>query len=205
VTTALIVGGGTHVRADVARALALFKPDLTIAINDMGALWRHRLDHWVTLHPLKMPRWLMMRRLRGLDMSFQLWTDKHEMKVPPEQKRAKSFLPYDFKFKMFEDYRSSGLSGLYAVKVALHLNATRIVLAGVPMDQSGHVLGRKGHWISAHRLPAWRLKADAMRPCVRSMSGWTCELLGVPTLEWINGGTDRPACPDHRRRLQCVP
>jgi hypothetical protein len=74
--------------------------------------------------------------------------------------------------------------------VALNeLHADRVVLAGIPLTrQAGHC-DEAGDWRDAEKYRReWQDSADEMRPYVRSMSGWTRELLGEPTSEWLAGG-----------------
>ncbi len=72
----------------------------------------------------------------------------------------------------------SGTSALLGLKIGLRLDYRKIVLAGVPID-SGHY---------AHFQVGWNWVGDLLRRCpVRSMSGFTMELLGNYTEEWLNG------------------
>jgi hypothetical protein len=88
----------------------------------------------------------------------------------------------------------NGTSANLAVKIALALDYTRIVLAGCPMDASGNwytklipdedIKARKDH---RHHL--WKWTEMATRPIgrfIRSMSGNTADLFGRPTREWLN-------------------
>lgn len=84
-----------------------------------------------------------------------------------------------------EEWRN-GTSGLYAVQVAKHLGAKRIILCGMPIDDSPHFNLERGlsrgvqDVIPMHRKP-WIEFAQELRDMgVRSMSGWTRGLLGGP-------------------------
>jgi hypothetical protein len=71
----------------------------------------------------------------------------------------------------------SGSSAMLGLKVGLRLGYQKIILAGVPIDE--------GHY--AHFQVGWRWIADLLRCCpIRSMSGYTRELLGEYTEEWLN-------------------
>lgn len=81
------------------------------------------------------------------------------------------------------------LSGPFAVAVAVAMGYDRIILAGVPEDNSGHYWNVNGfrdetgydnkctheHWMS---IPKNK---------VRSLSGWTREHFHFPTIAWLDG------------------
>ena len=73
--------------------------------------------------------------------------------------------------------------------VAFHLKIEKVVLCGVPMDEQGNVDGRE-NWalkeVMIHR-EGWNKRYDLLKDRVRSMSGWTRELLGEPTRDWLDG------------------
>ena len=72
----------------------------------------------------------------------------------------------------------SGSSAMLGLKVGLRLGYRKIILAGVPINEGHYAAFQVG----------WRLNADLLRRCpVRSMSGFTRELLGEYTEEWLNG------------------
>lgn len=98
----------------------------------------------------------------------------------------------------------SGTTANLAIKIAVILGYLKIVLAGVPMDFSGHWYDeflppddRKRQ--SDHRHHLWKWNELACRPqarLMRSMSGNTKDNLGEPTKEWLldipiplNGGS----------------
>jgi hypothetical protein len=81
--------------------------------------------------------------------------------------------------------RNGGSSSMFAVNIATHIfGYDRIILAGVPLDRSGRFYGDPQHDGQAGYegfRPAW--EAAAARgdlSHVRSLSGWTRELLGAP-------------------------
>lgn len=83
-----------------------------------------------------------------------------------------------------EDWR--GNSALFAVEACLAMGYKKIVLAGCPMDHNGH-------WYAPHYSgPLWTEdaykrweKLEETKPPIRSMSGWTKELFGELTREWL--------------------
>ena len=87
----------------------------------------------------------------------------------------------------------SGTTLNLGIKVGLTLDYLRIVLAGCPMDNSGHwydrFLKRNDNKLrNDHRHHLWFWTEMATRPSgrfIRSMSGNTGDLFGKPTFEWL--------------------
>ncbi|TES88913.1 MAG: hypothetical protein E3J94_07300 [Desulfobacteraceae bacterium] len=83
-----------------------------------------------------------------------------------------------------EDWR--GNSALFATEACLGMGYKRIVLAGCPMNRSGH-------WYAPYYSgPEWTNEAyerwerlEETKPPIKSMSGWTKKLFGEPTKEWL--------------------
>jgi len=79
-------------------------------------------------------------------------------------------------------WKPSGSSALLGVQAALLLGYNRIILCGCPLtgknEQNGSYENFRNGWIPRVREIDGR---------VRSMSGWTKELLGAPTQEWLDG------------------
>ena len=175
---ALILGGADCRVSDVEALESVAGPwdGLVIAVNDAGADWPRRLHHWVSLHPERFHlieygkgRWVAKREENGHEPAGQLWG---------ANRRAMDGVQF-LKCRM-----PGGSSGLYAVEVAMHLGATRIVLCGVPMDAS--VNPYHGEAWTGHRnyRGPWQRHAQRLTN-VRSMSGWTLDLLGAPTEDWL--------------------
>ena len=87
----------------------------------------------------------------------------------------------------------NGTTANLCIKIGIALGYTRIVLAGVPMDNTRNWYAplldkddiKQG---KDHRAHLWKWNEIASRlisRLLRSMSGNTAELLGTPTIEWI--------------------
>ncbi len=87
----------------------------------------------------------------------------------------------------------NGTSANLAFSIGLAMDYTRIVLAGCPMDNSGNwykplLKTNDIKFNKDHRHHIWKWMEIACRPVsrfVRSMSGNTADLLGLPTREWL--------------------
>lgn len=143
--------------------------DIVVACNRAGVDWPGHLDHWVSLHPEKLlALWVPERE--GND-DYVTWSDPNRGERGPA--------PTD---RHLDNW--GGSSGLFAVQVAAEVGADRVVACGMPLDRSPHYHGR-AEWDAADAFrPAWERRIDEMAD-VRSMSGWTAELVGRPDADWI--------------------
>lgn len=178
-TIALCLGGAASIRDDWTAALDLGAFDFVVACNDAMTVWPGRLDVVVTLHPEKLQGWRDQRRANGYPDAARYLVHGDS---PPEWTELAEF--------RFPGQNDSGSSGLFAAKVALiDLGADRAVLAGIPLTREPHFFDTR-QWEAA---VGYRAVWDALRPeyCarIRSMSGWTSHFLGLPTAEWIAGGS----------------
>lgn len=168
----LLLGDARCVHDDAERALALFTPDLYATTNMIGMEWFH-VDHWFTLHPNASGIWpgivqAMRRRLHaGLNRPVT-WAHKQEKGID----------------RWTQDW--AGSSGLLAVKGLMEIGCTHIVCAGVPMKaEQGHYYDDKNWHTATNYHRGWIRNEHTIKQLVRSMSGWTRELLGEPTAEWL--------------------
>lgn len=173
---AFVAGGAASVGDDLQAALELLgRPaDFVVACNDVGAEIE-KLDAWVSIHGGRFPRWKRKRTANGFDPVPTYTND-------PTEASAKEIIT---------DWRlpgqvTGGASGLYAAKVALvDLGADKVILCGVPMDDSPHFnddapwQDADAHWPAFEELDA-NIKAR-----IRSMSGRTADYLGKPDQEWV--------------------
>ncbi|WP_434619204.1 hypothetical protein [Azospirillum sp. B2RO_4] len=171
----LILGSGAALSADVA-ALGDW-PGPVMAVNRAGAFYPGRLDHWATLHPDRLGAFVDERRTRGLPFEGQTWSLD-----------AADGVRID---RVVTDLELSGSSGLFAVRIALHrLGHKRVVLAGVPIDNGRHFYDgarRSGPGFVGYRLEWRRAARGEFDGRVRSLSGWTADLLGRPDPAWLEG------------------
>ena len=92
--------------------------------------------------------------------------------------------PYDWENDMWH-----GSTALFAVLTSLAMEYERIVLAGAPLDLKGHwhdLPGVTGPGWTGQTYMAWldfAVTPDSSK--VRSMSGYTAQILGRPTKEWL--------------------
>lgn len=175
VVTALILGNARTMEDEANKLYELFEPDIVIGCNNAGMDWQDHVDHLFTLHPTKTDNWpgvreaVRRRRISGRNIPIT-WSNRAERGI-------------DY---VIPDWRGS--TGLLAVNGALnYLECRAIVLAGVPMAAEFGHYGRQGNWKAANLYrKGWKERRHEIAPFVRSMSGWTRELFGEPTLEWLD-------------------
>lgn len=177
---ALIIGRAACVWEDVFQAnyiLSQFDP-IVIAVNVAGRDADRRLDHWVSYHPELFPKWIEQRRTNGFPDGYQLWTSSRGRRVTEwERKMGLSLVDSE-----------GGSSGMIALRVALQVGATHIILAGIPMENSYGQYDTGKNWDEAEmHSKTWEKLPPDIQARVRSMSGWTRRQFGYPTELWLNG------------------
>lgn len=155
---ALIIGSGCTVYADLVAA-EQWAFDARIGVNQ-AAIDFGPVDWHVTMHPREYA---------------------HRKAAPLVSFHAFAGVDLVHPWQWPDGPANSGSSGLYAVKFALeHLQASEVILAGVPIDPGPHYYGSDG-WQAAIRFRrAWEFATPTIKGRVRSLSGWTRELLGDP-------------------------
>lgn len=170
---AAVLGGASGVWSELSTLEQQLgrRPDLIVACNDAGAVYPGHLDAWATLHHERFAEW-RRRRVGNDDYQAFVITPGYGC---PDAEVVKE--------------RWSGSSGLYAAQIALDvLGAGRVVLCGVPLDPDRkHFFDRHNTWNDADIFRrGFEAALPVIRGHVRSMSGWTRDLLGAPDAQWLN-------------------
>ena len=147
-----------------------------MAINEIGMYLPH-VDHWVSMHDDVLRHLSEIRKQLGL---AETMLHSNTPLRPDTHCACCGGMVY------WHLAAALGCSGLLAVHIAVLLGYEAILLAGIPADNHGNfyhpatmggthgVVRAKERWEAAIR----RVPAIAQR--VRSLSGWTRELLGAP-------------------------
>ncbi len=182
---ALVVGGAPCVWGDVDEAKRLCSFDAVYCVKQAGIHWPISFDIWVTLHPEHMDEFEAERHGLGLPNGYEI------VAPPPEELGShggKGRIGRRVSYKF--DGGGSASSGIYAAKVALD-DGFDVVLAGVPLDDSGHFLPLTTNNYGQRRGDIWSKRPDAfitefnralshLMGRVKSMSGYTMKVLGKP-------------------------
>lgn len=161
---AAVLGGA---RGGFDELAALRDVAAVFAVNDAAAEYPGPLAAFVTLHHEKLPLWLAHRRAAG-------FPEPDEIIAHEDAPNVTRVVDY-----RWPGMNASGSSGLFAVKIALEQTELPVVLCGVPMDAAGthYAQSTFANDVGAFR-DAWNIALPRLKDRVRSMSGWTAELLG---------------------------
>jgi hypothetical protein len=193
IRTALVVGGARCVWRDLDAALSLGKYDAVLCVNDIGTVFEDRIDFWCTLHPEKFKPWQAVRAVNGFNNDYIAVCHELNPELGKRDNLPRIDKSIDYRYPGMD---GSGSSGLFAVKVAQDHGFNRIVLAGIPMKaDEAHFFDDKVWTERDQFLVAWKIARPAIKDAVRSMSGWTRQLLGAPTSLWLSEPTTSGA--DH--------
>lgn len=182
-TVALVVGSAATVWDDLAAARALGRYDAVIAVNEVGTVLKGRVDAWVSQHPDRFLEWAAARKVKRLSPAKRI-IGSHRRADRPGQHQAATYTDH-----RFPGQEKSGSSGLFGLRVALiDLGFDRAVLCGVPIStEAGHI-NPEHRWPDYLYRPGWLQALPMIKDRARSMSGWTRDLLGEPTAEWLESG-----------------
>lgn len=132
------------------------------------------------MHPDLFPLWIKERAAKGFPPAGRYWHARHRI------------VPNGIESTPIESW--GGSSGLLCVAVAFELNVERIVLAGVPLMKTAKHYDNDRNWDEARAYQwAWERRRPQMLGRVKSMSGWTRDLLGGPEGEGWLGDSARTA------------
>lgn len=163
----LIITGAAECLHDDFRALPIINDVHWMAIGldavDKNLLY---LDYMATYHPDEIPAIKARREAVGGNTDYKV--------ISHEDRNKPDIIIKDW-------WQPSGSSALLGIQAALQLGYAKIILCGCPLiGKSGtgtdYSIFHKG--FTAH--------LDKISNYVRSMSGWTKELLGFPTEAWLN-------------------
>lgn len=177
--TAVILANAACVWDDIRKLPA---HDAVIAVNDIGAYYRHKVHHWVSYHDLCLQPFLQVRRNKHRNdpqLHAHFLEDMHNNKGQPGVHYWN--LTYHY-----------STSGILAVLVGLLLGYDKLILAGMPADNTPDFWQDPAIWNSQgtkvrHRL--WQVVMDRVpeiKRCTRSLSGHTMKWLGAPDNEWLS-------------------
>lgn len=177
--TALIIGRGGDVWEEVKQAQLLTEFDTILVVGSTGVDCPLPCQHRVTFHAELFEPWTLKRRENGYPEIPNYWASTY---MGGLRRVTRSRIAYDTIFS------EGGSSGMIAVQVARErLGAQKIVLAGVPMTIEGGQYDTGRLWAEALAYrDVWERKRDYLKTFVRSLSGWTREQFGEPTLEWLH-------------------
>jgi hypothetical protein len=186
VKCALVVGCSANVWEEVLAAQSMVFFDAVYCVKMAGVHWPGAFKVWATLHPEWMDDYEAQRRGLGLPNGYEIVAPlPGEVGVHSNKGNIARRVSY-----RWNGMNASASSGIYAAKVALDDGYERVVLAGVPMQGDAGHFTRGRPWLQVDSfLPGLELATPHLKDKVRSMSGRTMEILGLPDRDWLNGVT----------------
>jgi hypothetical protein len=180
---ALVAGSAACLWDDVKAARALCTFDRVYCVKMTGIHWPERFDTWITLHPEYMDAYEAQRAALSLPNGY-------EIVAPPAKEVGQHGDKGNISRRVsycWPGMNASASSGIYAAKVALDDGYSRIVLAGIPMDDSKH-FSRGKPWTQRNAfMRGFEQSIPYLIGRVKSMSGHTRQVLGAPSPEWLQG------------------
>lgn len=181
--TAVVLGSARCIWDDCAK-IDFTKVEV-IAINNMIMHHKGRVHHGISLHPEEPPLW---RQLRWTNQCEESHVITHSHRLPENNDNLP---PYEFKTRHGLDYLweieggRGGSSGLFAAMIGLALGYDKIILAGVPIDGTGHFFDPPGkvvnQFLGTNIKEEWdNANRNYFKGRVKSLSGRTREWLGEP-------------------------
>lgn len=183
---AVVIGGAEGVWDEWRQAKQMCEEagarPITFVVNDSIPLFPDHIDHAVTLHPDKYEReWCGARAAHHRAAAGTVWAHRRHKVVNKDT----------------PDW--GGSSGLFAIKIAMELGHSKILLCGVPMTVEGSHVIRKAPWRACDQFrKAWERHRREITPCVRSFSGWTKINFGSPSVAFIANGLAPRVGPEHQ-------
>ena len=129
-----------------------------------------------TFHPEDIPEIFRRRTIAGGNRDFKV--------ISHQQKDGVDIVISDY-------WDPSGSSALLGVQAALQMGYERIILCGCPLTGKDHTANGANNY-EVYRK-GWEVKKAELDGLVKSMSGWTRDILGSPTEEWLAPAHPAPA------------
>lgn len=171
----VVLGGSPTVFDDLERTKELLgrEPFGIVACNLAGIAYPGEIQGWASLHSEMMATWRAQRRGNA---DYRAFIPSRHPNCPD----GTIVIP-----------RWDGSSGLYGGEVALsQFQAGGVILCGVPMDPEAGHFATPGFWSGGtHYRKAFTDALPTLGGRVRSMGGWSAQVYGHPTREWLAAAT----------------
>lgn len=176
----LILGSGTGIFEDIRDAKELIgqKHFDAMAVNMSFLAYKGEVKHLVTVHQEKIEHFYELAKTLPEQRFSHIHTHSHM--VCPGVEAAWPIVD------------QNGTSSFFAVKVAILLGYTKIILCGVPLNGSRRFYDSpydvyENNFGCEAIEHSWHQYKPQFGGRVRSMSGKTAQIYGKPDKEWIHG------------------
>jgi hypothetical protein len=138
------------------------------------------IQHVCTYHPEEFPDFIKRRKAAGGNLNFRT----HSHMVGKEPRTGLTCFTPDEIWPLVDRSPYSGSSSYLGAQVAVGLGYSKIILAGCPMSGPNLIRSTAQSYDSFQQ--GWLRHYEKLEGKVRSMSGWSKELLGYPDERWLN-------------------
>lgn len=143
-------------------------PQFDVLAVGLDCPYSNDIKYLATYHVEDIPLFCAQRKMRGQNTDYKIISHVNS-------EIAKSHIDIVFPYEP-----PSGSSSLLGALASKHLGYKKIILCGCPLEglnkkKQPYVVFQKG----------WTAKLNQVKDSVKSLSGWTKELLGEPTEEWL--------------------
>jgi len=181
-TVAVVIGGHPQAWEELAAIEAMAESagaELHLCPLNACGLFVPRIDHWFIAQFMAAKPFVTAREfiVPGGGNNFRVHTPGSE--AYPKMVEGHTYWPVD----------TQGTVAMFATRVlTMGMNYEKVVLTGVHISEKcGYFYGspemRFGYKESCSEI--WEKNLDLLRRRVRSMGGWTEELLGRPERDWL--------------------
>ena len=157
--------------------------DFDIFAVGLDCPYKGKIDYLVTYHIEDIEEYKNKRTKESLSTDYKVISHTDDFKKYGKERNQKvrwTNVNIDI---VYPHEKPSGSSSLLGAKAALFkLGYDKVVLVGCPMDV-GNVENKKKSYTMFQK--GWLYFKKDLAGKVKSMSGWTKELLGEPTKEWV--------------------
>ncbi len=170
----LVVGTAWNMWNDLERAKSLRPKHKIFGVNRTGKFLKCDLMFSFDRKPIATFRWIQQDNFGEGHFTYHSW-------LPDNETTYDDFPAVDY---WWANAGGGGTSSWGAARVALMMGFDEVILCGVPMSPGPYVDGKEAPTFSSkqHVENSRQVmeKDTWMHEAVRSMSGWTRELLGEP-------------------------
>jgi len=178
----IITGSSECLWNDYLKAIELTAKEDLMCINLSTICFHFRdIEHIITLHHNKMKNFYAAAMIQRTDRETH---PRKKKKILTHSISANSRVDL-----VWDIGNPGGTSGLFATQIALRLGYEKIILCGIPIDNSRRFYDSPNHHFKYEGISQqepWQIANRKFDNRVRSMSGKTAELLGKPDKQWLN-------------------
>lgn len=180
---AAIIGCASCWREDLDRFKSICS-DFDVFAIGLDCPYEDEIKYFVTYHVEDIQKYKEKRKLKGLNLDYQVISHTNDFKKYCKERNKKIKWTEGVNVDVVYPYEPpSGSSSLLGTRAALiKLGYKKVVLAGCPLG-IGNILNETKSYNVFKK--GWTKLKPGLVDKVKSMSGWTKELLGEPTKEWI--------------------